>query len=202
MGEFDQEQNKNMQNGLLSSIFGGKPTTPADMFIHPLELELLTKTMEKLQKSETGAHLLGVVNEKELGIRVIKNRNVHGYAADHKTIFFGLPPNMTEPDGFAVLELGAAIREIEQEMVGFTLPDDDDPLLLASTRHAKFLDIVVFMCKIAYEIKENTGSDECIKALFKLGHEDTYQAVISEMELEEIASVYENANNAIIDRTS
>jgi hypothetical protein len=151
-----------------------------------------------VQKSETGAHLLGVLNEKDIGVKVIKNRNAHGYTPDMKNIFLGVPPEQEEADTFVVLELGGAVREIEQDIVGFKMPrEDEDPLTAASIKHAKYLDIIVYLCKIAIELEKSTGSTEYVETLEKLGHGDVLQAYLAQAGDEEMISAYAKAHNKV-----
>lgn len=184
--------------GVLSSIFGGEPQPSTTIFTHPNEEEVLVKAIEILQQSDTGAHLLGVLHEKKLGVRVIKNRNAHGYAPNLEIIYLGAPPDKAEPDTFTVLELGAAIREIEQEMVGFTMPDQEsDPLMAASVRHAKYLDIIVYMCRIAIELGEKLSTTEYVETIEKLGHGDILRAYLVQADNEELVTAYAEAHKKV-----
>ncbi len=197
----DEEENKEQiqQSSVLQSVFGrGAMGVGETSYFHPLELELLTKTMEIMQKTQIGRHLLGVVDAKKVGIRVIKNRNAHGYSPDLKKIFLGLPPEMTEPDAHTVLELTAAIREVEQEIVGFRVPDEkSDPLGAAAAKHAKYLDIIVHMCKMAHELTEIDGSTEYVAAIERLGHGDILKAHLAEVSNDEIYNVYKDVNEKV-----
>ncbi len=184
--------------GVLSSIFGGEPKSATIGFSHPNEEEILVKTIEILQKSDTGAHLLGVLNEKNLGVRVIRNRNAHGYTANFQIIYLGVPPDKAEPDAYAVLELGGAIREIEQELVGFSLPKEgEDPLMAASIRHAKYLDIIVYMCRIAIELGKSLSTTEYVDTIEKLGHGDILRALLAQTGNEHLVSAYAEAHKKV-----
>lgn len=184
--------------GVLSSVFGGDSQPASSVFIHPNEEHMLTKAIEILQKSDTGAHLLGVLHEKKIGVRVIKNRNAHGYTPNLQIIYLGAPPDRDEPDAFTVLELGAAIREIEQELVGFTIPDEkEDPLMAASVRHAKYLDIIVYMCRISIELGEKLGTSDYVDTIDKLGHGDILKAYLARAGNEELARAYTEAHKKV-----
>lgn len=184
--------------GVLGSIFGGERPSGKEIFMHPHEESILEEAIEILQSSDTGAHLLGVVNEKDLRVRVIKNRNPHGYVPGERLIYLGMPPDQEKPDPLTVLELGAAIRNIEHEIVGFVVPgDDQDPLMAASMRHAKYLDIIVYMCRIAIELGDSMKTAEYVDAIEDLGHGDVLRAYLAEAGNEELANAYAEAHKRV-----
>ena len=185
--------------GLLQSIFGGGAEGPKeDMFAHPHEKHIIESAIDILKESETGAHLLGVGYAKKIKFHVFKNRNAHGYSPELTDIYIGAPPEQSEPDPYLILEMGAALRNIEQEYVGFTMPPEGtDPLHVAATRHAKFLDIVVFMCKIGHELSRVTDSDEYIKAIEALGHGEILKAHLAQSGQEEMVDAYYKAHEKV-----
>jgi hypothetical protein len=180
--------------GVLSSIFGGKPVPPAEMFAHPEERNILVTAIDILKQSSTGAHLLGILNEKDIGVRVIKHRNAHGYTPSEKMIFLGAPPTLKEADSFVVIEFAAGIREVEQELVGFTLPPEGaDPLEIASVRHAKTLDIVAYMCRVSIELAVETGSTAYIETMKSLGYDEALRMYVAQADDKKVTKAYDNA---------
>lgn len=184
--------------GVLTSVFGGDPGSVAETILHPDAKNVLAKTADILKTSPTGAHLLGVIYEKGVGVRVIKNRNAHGYSPTMDMIYLGAPPETTEPDPYVVLEFGAAMREIEQEMLGFTMPrEDEDPLTAASIRHTKYLDIIVHMCRIAIELGEELKSTEYVDAIEDLGHGDVLKSLTAQSSDEAVVDAYSKARDEV-----
>ncbi len=189
---------EDIKHGMLTGIFGGKPVAPSEMFTHPHEIPLLTKIIEVLRKSETGTHLIDVLDAKKIRVRVIKHRNAHGYTPDNKMIYLGAPADMEEPDEQVVLEFGAAIREIEQEMVGFTMPDEkSDPLMAASVKHSKILDIIAFMCKIAIELEAEIEPASYVETIENLGYGEALQMYVSMVDDPKIIEAYKRVRQDV-----
>ncbi|NCC21988.1 MAG: hypothetical protein EOM26_05945 [Alphaproteobacteria bacterium] len=187
----DQHQ---QPQGMLSGIFGGTPMSPGEMFTHEREEDILASAIAVLKLSETGRHLLGVLKERDVGVRIIKNRNAHGYAPSPSIIYLGVPPQLSEADAYTIIEFAAAIREIEQDLMGFTMPEKpDDPLEAAQVRHAKTLDIVAYMCKVSLELEVEIGNASYVGAMERLGLGEALRMYLTQMGDEAAIEAYENA---------
>lgn len=163
-------------------------------YAHPHEKEILKKARMVLKQSATGARLLEVIESRKIPVHVIKNRNAHGMSPDKSTVYVGLPPSQEEPDAHMILELGGGLRSMEQEIMGFTVPDEEkDPLGAATMKHAKFLDIVVHMCKIGHELTESSSIADYINAIEALGHGEIYQAHLEQSGDREMVEAYARA---------
>lgn len=154
----------------------------AGFYKHPDEARLLYEMKDTLSQTETGKYLLGVVESQGIDLHVIKANIVQSFV-ENRTINITAPPNQDLPEVTQVLELGGAIREVEQNLSGFIEDPAMDPMTRANTAHAKFLDKIVFMCKIGSELEKDLG-DLPSRALDKFGFGDIYRAYLSEAGIE------------------
>lgn len=160
----------------------------AGFYKHPDEARLLYEMKDTLSQSDTGARLLQLVNDQGIKIHVVKGTVTQSFV-DGIDISITAAPGMDLPEVSQVLELGGAIREVEQYLVGFIVDNSMDPLTRANMTHAKFLDKIVFMCKIGSELEKELGNLP-IKAIEAFGFGDIYQAYLSEAGQESAKDVY------------
>lgn len=167
-------------------------------YAHPHEKEILKKARMVLKQTKTGQELLDIANKWGVTIKVFKNRNAHGLAQDRQTAYVGLSPSQEEPDALMILELAAALREVQHILMGYTVPDEStDPLGAATAKHAKFLDIVIQMCKIGHELTESMGTSEYVDILEDLGHGEIYKAHVAEASKQQIVDKYVEAHEKV-----
>lgn len=151
----------------------------AGFYKHPDEARLLGEMKDMLGKSDTGSRLLKMIGEQNITLHVIKGNVVQSFVENGYDISITASPDQKHPEVGQVLELGGAIREAEQFIVGFVEDPNMDELSRANMTHAKFLDKIVFMCKIGSELKKDFGNSP-VEALEDFGFGDIYQAYLSE----------------------
>ncbi|MCB9965326.1 MAG: hypothetical protein H6855_04505 [Rhodospirillales bacterium] len=179
----DDFKNKNGTESLnspyshLSSTFARKDLKEEDNQYTLSDAEpLIKKLKSKLRESQTGARLLDVAESRGLKIHLIKSKKLQSAATPKMELFLAAEEKQTEPYMIQILEFGGALREIEQLLLGYRIPDDGaDPLERANIAHTKFLDKIVYMCKIGLDL-EVLYSDDVKKAIDAFGYEDIYNA--------------------------
>lgn len=179
----------------LQGAFGarrGDPSRLGLVYDHPNEAALAEALKAALAESPIGNRLLTMGNDYKVKIRVVKGAGPQGYTTEGKALYLAVPPARKKPKPVDVLNLGAALREIEHEIMGFAVPapGEADPIEIASLVHAKFLDIIVHMCKIGREMVEKRADKAYIDAIEDLGHGDIYRAFLAETGEEGLAEVY------------
>jgi hypothetical protein len=158
---------------------------------HPHEGELLKKLEEVLNGTNTGKRLVESIKNFEIPIRLIKGQDLYGFSIEGKAVYVSLPHNKTETSPRLVLELVAALRSAEQDLMGYGDPSDDiEPLEYAAMHHAKNLDLVVHMCRVAYEEKNKTNNNDYIDALEEMGHGGLYDAYSRDFAPNDLVDVY------------
>lgn len=170
----------------------GDPSRLGLVYDHPNESALIEGLISILAESPTGNRLLTMSRDYKVKIHVIKGTGPQGYTTEGKALYLTIPPTRKKPKPVDILNLGAALREIEHEIMGFSVPaaGEADPIEIASLVHAKFLDIIVHMCKIGREMAEKNADKAYIDAIEDLGHGDIYKAFLAEMGGEDLAEVY------------
>lgn len=158
---------------------------------HPAEQELLVSLRLILKKSATAEHLLHMAEQYKVPFHVIKHKDIQGFTPDKKTVILSAPEGTKAASPAFVLEAVAALREIEQEIIGYKRPPPHaDPLEFAAMSHAKNLDIIVHMCKTVHELSADNDASEYIATLKKMGHEGLYEAYIHDFSPEKMADRY------------
>lgn len=176
----------------LKAIYGDNCERYTDIdYRHPVEKRLLIELKAILSECDTGKHLIEVSNELKLNIYLIKHNRVRGNALGGKILMLSLPENKTKVEPIMVLELAAALREAEQTHLGFEVPGKDTtPLEFAAMNHAKNLDVVVHMCKVAAELSQSPNKTGYADALEEQGLGGIYDAYVRDFSSDEIVDTY------------
>lgn len=179
----------------LQGAFGAQRGNAARVglsYDHPNEGGLVEALTATLAESPTGNRLLTMGHDYKVNIRVVKGAGPKGYTTEGKALYLAIPPARKKPRPVDVLNLGAALREIEHEIMGFAVPSPGqaDPLEIASLVHAKFLDIIVHMCKISREMVEKKADKAYVDAIEDLGHGDIYRMFLAETGEEGLVEAY------------
>ena len=193
-----KEKGKSSDSGKkpgLQNAFGEQRGDSARVglsYDHPNETALKEALIQTLAESPTGNRLLTMGRDYKVNIRVVKGTGPQGYTTEGKALFLAAPPARKKPKPVDVLNLGAALREIEHEIMGFAVPapGQADPLEIASLVHAKFLDMIVHMCKISREMVEKKADKAYTDAIEDLGHGDIYRTFLAEMGDEGLVDAY------------
>lgn len=180
------------KNSPLQELFKehGEKLTDIE-YRHPHEEAIKKSLHEKLEKSKTGHHLLQVTEKFNIPFHIIKGTETHGFAPDGKEVFLSLPAEKTEADPALIMETVAAIRDIEQSMLGYKRQDiKNDPLEFAAMSHAKNLDIIIHMCKVAHELGGGDENSPYVQQLEMMGHGGLYDAYARDFASGDMVSSY------------
>lgn len=184
----------------LTGSFGHAELEAKDRFYDLKDTaELLTKIKATLSKSENGARLLKLAESKGAKFNFIKSKKLQSATTPSLEIFLAAEEGQKEPYMTQVLEFGGALREVEQYLMGFKVPDNDaDPLERANMAHTKFLDKIVYMCRIGIDL-ENLYSEDVQKAIKAFGYEDIYNAQVEALGDEQTKKIYMEAQKSSAD---
>jgi hypothetical protein len=179
-------------NNKLNESFGEHVEKLTEIeYRHPEAELILEKLNEIFSKSPTAEHLHHVIEQYNIPFYVIQNKEIQGFTPDKKTLFVSLPSIQDNPVPKFVLEAVGAMREIEQEIIGYKRPPiDADPLEFAAMSHAKNLDIIYHMCKTAHELSDGNENSQYIQCLEEMGHGGLYDAYIRDFAADEMVDVY------------
>lgn len=160
----------------------GDPARLGLVFEHPNEAVLRDSILAELTKVETGRRLTDTAAGYKVDIRILKGTPIgQGFTTEGKILYVTIPTRRVRPKPVDVLQTVGALREVEQTIMGYVIPPlDGDPLDRAAMVHAKYLDTVVHMCKIASEMVEKLKNEEYIEAIEELGQGDIYRAYKAE----------------------
>ena len=196
------KDNKDISANPLSGSFGGLGNlSDSSAYTHTDADPILKAAKEILAQIPSGARLLSILNEYNYPIKTIKGREITYNNPDDKSLFLVLPPHVEGAPELVALTLACGLRDLEQGLVGFTRPDKDlDPVEFASVTFSKSLDIIVNMCQIGDELKENLGFDKPLDIVDDLGHSELYKAYKAEADHDTLVDIfvqgeYEESNN-------
>lgn len=178
-----------------SSAFKKKRGDPARLglvFEHPNEKSLKEAILAELARVPTGARLAGTAAEYQVDIRILKGTPIgQGFTTEQKILYVTIPTRRVNPKPVDVLQTVGGLREVEQTIMGYVIPSlDGDPLDRAAMVHAKYLDTVVYMCKIASEMVEKIKNEQYIDAIEELGQGDIYRAYKAEQKGTALVDAY------------
>ena len=184
--------------GALQTAFGAQELKARDRFYDiDSGANLVDQLKEKLGKSETGERLLKVADHYGVEIRLIKSTKLQSSVHGTKEIFLSAEAGQKEIALSQLLELGGALRELEQNIVGYGMPsENEDPFEKASRIHTKYLDKIVHMCKIGHELTHVYG-DQVTDVLNQFGIIDIYEAYINNLGHEAMGQIYTKAQEEV-----
>ncbi len=187
----DKKESNDSPYSSLTGSFGHVELQSKEHFYTIKDAEpLLNKMKAMLRESENGARLLDLADENKVKFHFIKSKKLQSATTPSLDIFLAAEPDQTEPYMTQILELGGALREIEQSLMGIKIPPPDaDPLERANKAHTKFLDKIAYMCKIGIDL-ENVYSDEVKKAIKAFGYEDLYNVQVNALGEEKAREIY------------
>ncbi len=160
----------------------GDPSRVGLVFDHPNEKPLREAILAELGKVTTGARMVETALDYAVEVRILKGTPIgQGFTTEGKTLYVTIPTRRVNPKPVDVLQAVGGLREVEQAIMGYVIPSlDSDPLDRAAMVHAKYLDTVVYMCRIASEMVEKFNNEQYIDAIEELGHSDIYKAYLAE----------------------
>lgn len=182
---------KNNESG-LQGAFGdmGNKQNHVD-YSHPLAKEMLEEIKKQMSKVKTGYGLLAVPEAYGYKIRVLKGKAEPGVSSEHKIIYIHIPLKQAQVMPKQILDLVKAIRLAEQDVMGFTTPDESKDIFEhASVVHAKNLDSIVCMCRFVKDLEKTDLYSIFIDTLEKMGHSAVYKAYSSDFDTDELSDAY------------
>lgn len=153
--------------------------------------KLIDALRAKLRTSPTARRLMQMADEQRVMIKFLKGREESIYVPESKWIFVCLTPHSAPSARLALLYAGA-LREVEQNLLGFGRPGNDVDDDTWTTQHAiKNVDIIKNLCIIVDEIvKKDQLDTEFLDSLGQLGHNDIYKALMNQSSDEDLLRLY------------
>lgn len=181
----------NDQTGGLGGTFGSKTKGSQIAYGHPHAEEIINSAKKILKQSETGTLLLKVSDVHKIPINVIKGLGESGFSPQARIVYLQASGKTETADGALTLKLIKALRDADQELIGFTAPDPTKDLMeYAAVMHAKALDSIIYVCKVVKELTNSSVYKDLLDGLAELGHDAVYKAYIKEASKEELFDVY------------
>lgn len=183
--------NEGEQKG-LGSAFGDKGVNRNQIsYGHPYAREIMAHAREILKESETGRLLLKVSDVHKIPVNIIKGVGESGFSPQARVIYLQVSGKVQKADAVIILKLVKALRDADQELIGFTAPDPlKDLMEYAAVMHAKTLDSVIYSCKVVKELTNTSHFKEMLDGLSKLGHDAVYQAYERNASKDELFDAY------------
>lgn len=152
--------------------------------------ELIAALRQVLAPSATAQRLFAMADQYGVTTRFLNGRYESVYVPEGKWIFVAVTPR-TGPTTQMALMYAGALREAEQNLLGFGRPGTDvtdDEWVTHNI--VKNVDIIKNICKIVDEIiKLNQSDIGFLDSLAALGHDELYKAFVngaSDAELQEL----------------
>lgn len=179
-------------NKELTGAFGDKGTkVNAIAYGHPHAEAIIESAKEVLAKSETGRLLIKVHNVHKIPIHVVKGLGQSGFNPQGRVIYLQASGKTEKADANIIISLIKALREADQELIGFTAPDPTKDLMeYATVMHAKNLDSIVYVCKVVKELSNSSHFAVLLDTLAEIGFNGVYRAYEGNASNEELAKAY------------
>lgn len=184
----------------LKGIFTQEGDHGLYTYKHKHEKELLESAKTELAKCPTGEYQVKVLDVQDITIHIIKSEEQEHYVPDAKNVYITAPAAMTSPNAEFILDLSMAIRESEQLLLGFTLPDrESDPQRHADMYHSRQLDLIVNMFKVAEEMQKTNNSRVFLDKIKNYGYGNLYKTYVEGVPQSELIAEYVNQATSIIE---
>jgi len=176
----------------LKGAFGEKGTKVNQIaYGHPNAQDIIEEARKILMNSDTGRLMLSIHFLHKVPIHVIKGTGDSGYNVQSKIIYLQIPGKTAKLDAKTLLQLVKALREADQELIGFTAPDPmKDVMKYAAVMHSKNLDSIVYVCKVVKELLGVMKFPELLDGMKDLGFNDVYKAYVKNASKEELFDAY------------
>ena len=158
---------------------------------HPKASEILRQARDLLVKTKTGKRLLDIADEKDVQIHIISSPNYQAITSNKPTIYLFMPAAQYTADYHQALQLGGALRDMEQVLGNFPRPSkDEQPEIYFAINYDKNLNLLCETCKIVEEFEE-LNMPEAVAAMRRLGIEDIYGGYKNNASPNEMLKIYE-----------
>ena len=157
---------------------------------HPKADSIISQVRDLLVKTPTGKRLLDIADEKNIDIHLIGSPNYQAIVTNKPTIYLLMPAAQYTGDMHQALQLGGALRDMEQVLGGFPRPAKDEPPEVYFTiNYDKNLNLLMEICKIVEEF-EDINMPEAVSAMRRLGIESIYSGYKNEASPEDMLQIY------------
>lgn len=188
----DMNDTTGTSSGGLKGSFGSKGTKVNQIpYGHPYADNILQKTRELLMQSTTGALLLKSVDLGQIPIHVLKGLGEPAFSPDTRVVYLQIPPKIDAANAKLILQFAKALREADQELLGFKAPDPGKDIMeYATVMHAKNMDSITHVCKIVQELTNSSYYADLLDAIDEIGYKRVYQVYVGGGSQEEIFKAY------------
>lgn len=156
-----------------------------------LSRTLLAELRRMLNASPTARRLMQVGDEQGVAVKFMRGREETVYVPEQKWIFVSITPR-TKASARLALQYAGALREAEQNILGYTRPGagaDDDTWVTENA--VKNLDIIRNMCIIVKELGQQNQQDSTfLDSLIELGHDEINKALMKGVSEEDLLRLY------------
>ena len=175
----------------LKKIFEEQGDIGLYLYKHKHGDALVQASKAELAKTPTGEYQVRVLEVQNIKVTVLKGSDQKNFVPDGRTIYLTAPASMKDPNPEFILDLSVSIREAEQMLLGFVLPEkDEDPQKHADIYHSRQLDLIVNMFKIADEMKDSNNSGIFLDKLKNYGYGNLYKTYAEGVPQSELISEY------------
>jgi hypothetical protein len=169
------------KDNTLQDSFGAKTNAPMTPD-YAVDVAPLVRDLRALiNRSPLATRLFQMADAQGVAVRGIRGVKESVYVPENKWVFITITPH-TRATAILALRYAGALREAEQNILGFTRPgpevkDDDD---WVTQNLVKNLDTIKNICIIVRELGAGSESNtEFLDSLTELGHDKIYKAFIN-----------------------
>lgn len=169
------------KDNALQGTFGAKTAAQVTPDYAADVAGLVRDLRARLARSPLATRLFQMADGQGVAVRGIRGMKESAYVPENKWVFITITPH-TRPTATLALRYAGALREAEQNILGFGRPgpevrDDDD---WVTQNLVKNLDIIKNICIIVRELSpESENNTEFLDSLTELGHDKIYKAFIN-----------------------
>ena len=157
---------------------------------HPKAEEIMPQVRDLLVKTPTGKRLLDIADDKNVSIHLIGSPNYQAITTNRPTIYLLMPSAQYTGDMHQALQLGGALRDMEQILGGFPRPSKDEPPeVFFAINYDKNLNLLMEICKIVEEFEE-LNMPEAVAAMRRIGIEDIYGGYKNNASPDQMLEIY------------
>jgi hypothetical protein len=179
-------------NDRLQGAFGDRGTNVnAISYGHPHGEKIIAEAREVLSLSETGRLLLRASQKGNIPVNVIKGTGDSGFSVESRIVFIQTSGKAKKADPKTILYYAKALREADQDLMGYKAPDPDKDIMeYATALHAKNMDAITYVCKIVKELTDTEYFTILLDVLDEIGYKRVYEVYARDGSQEEIFKAY------------
>lgn len=167
----------------LNTAFAPKGGANKSDYVHPHEGAILRSALSVLKETETGSKLVKFLESSSIKVRIVPDQVETGFIPNGNLAYITAPRDTELATPRVVLNLVRALREAQQEEMGYKRPNPSLPKQeFIKQDLVKEEDILVHLCAIAYELSQNSGLQDVIDEMSIMGYKDIMQGYIKDLE--------------------